>query len=76
MAMIETAQTAPFGAITTYRATNLFFSAVETVKSWISSRIEARRTAAALESLSPKMLDDIGLTQADVVAIRTRANLL
>ncbi len=72
MAMIETARTAPFGAITTYRATNVLLSVTETVSTWIRERIEARRTAAALSTLSPKMLDDIGLTRADVEAYRTR----
>jgi uncharacterized protein YjiS (DUF1127 family) len=76
MAMIENAQTAPFGAVTTYRATNVFYSLVETVRTWINERIEARRTADALSKLSPAMLDDIGLTQGDVMAYRRQAGML
>lgn len=73
MAMIETAQKAPFGAITTYRAGTALLSVATTVKTWIQDRIDAHRTAAALEGLSPQMLEDIGMTVADVDAIRTRS---
>ena len=66
MAMIDTARPAPFGAITAYRATELFSNVVFKIR----ERIEAYRTAQALARLSPRMLDDIGITEADVLAYR------
>ena len=75
MAMIDTAHTAPFGAITTYRATNVLSNAVYTVKDWFTQKIEARRTADMLGRLSPSMLDDIGLTAADVADLRRAGSI-
>ena len=73
MAMIETARTAPFGAITTYRVTHALSGIVTTMMTWFKDRIEAKRTAEALSRLSPAMLDDIGLTAADIDAFRARS---
>ena len=76
MAMIDTAHTAPFGAITTYRATNVLSNVAYTVRDWFTQKVEARRTAEALSRLSPKMLDDIGLTVADVAELRRAGSML
>lgn len=73
MAMIENARTAPFGAITTFRVSHALMSMAATVKTWIIDRIEAKRTADALAGLSPEMLDDIGLTPADIESFRARS---
>ncbi len=73
MAMIETAHKAPFGAISTFRATTVISNMVETVTTAIHEWVETRRTADALARLSPAMLEDIGLTQADVNSYRMRA---
>lgn len=60
MAMIDNAQTAPFGAITTYRVTSALTGVADDVLMW-----NARRTMAAeFSSLSPRELEDIGLLAA------------
>lgn len=41
---------------------------------WVNGKIEARRTAAQLSNLSPALLNDIGLSQADVDVYRDRAS--
>ncbi|MFK7944837.1 MAG: DUF1127 domain-containing protein [Paracoccaceae bacterium] len=76
MAMIDTPRTAPFGAISTFRATTFLFSTVEMVSTAIKQRIDASRTADELARLSPAMLDDIGLTMGDVDSYRLRAGRL
>lgn len=40
---------------------------------WVRGKLDAYRTAQQLSGLSPKLLDDIGLTQADVDGVRNRA---
>ncbi len=76
MAMIETARPAPFGAITTYRATNMISGLYAAVKSTINVRSAARQTADELARLTPAQLADIGLSDADVVNMRARAGLI
>ena len=76
MAMIDTAPRAPFGAITTFRVTTALTELVSTAKTWIQNRIEERRTAAALSRLTPAMLEDIGLTTADVAHYRSTGSFL
>ena len=66
MAMIDTPRTAPFGAITSFRAATFLLNTVETVTTAVRARIEAARTAEQLSRLSPALLEDIGLTPADV----------
>ncbi|MBY8977802.1 DUF1127 domain-containing protein [Rhodobacteraceae bacterium NNCM2] len=61
MAYVETPR-APFGAISTFRVTQFVANIVEDVKAWNLRR----RTYAELSALSPEMLDDIGLTRADL----------
>lgn len=73
MAMIDTAHKAPFGAISTFRATSVISNVVETATTTIRSWIEERRTADALGRLSPALLEDIGLTQGDVISYKMRA---
>lgn len=76
MAMIETARPAPFGAITTYRATNKLSGLFTAVKDTILARLAARRTADEVARLSPAQLADIGMTDADVINMRARAGLI
>ena len=71
MAMIDTPRTAPFGAISTFRATTFLMNTVETVTSAIVAYIEHRRTVQALNELSPRMMEDIGITHADIETFRS-----
>ena len=57
-----TTQTAPFGAITTYRAITGMTRAFATISAWNDARITRR----ALSKLSDRELDDIGLCRGDV----------
>ena len=57
-----TTPAAPFGAITAHRVISGFENVLNAFRAWN----EARRTVDALRRLSPKQLDDIGLTQADI----------
>ena len=60
MAMIFNAQKVPFGAISTYRVTSALFGVADDILAW-----NARRTMAAeFRSLTPRELEDIGLTAA------------
>lgn len=72
MAMIETAHKAPFGAITIHRATTALFSTAKTVSNRIAAYVERQRAIAQLNNLSPRLLDDIGLTRADVDELAAR----
>ncbi len=63
MAMIDTAHTAPLGAVTIYR---VFVEPASRVVTWVRERAEAARTANALSRLSSAQLDDIGMTPADI----------
>jgi uncharacterized protein YjiS (DUF1127 family) len=62
MAAVETTRPAPFGAITTYRAIN----GVGNFFSMISAWNDARVTRNALDKLSDRELDDIGLSRSDI----------
>lgn len=62
MAATETTRSAPFGAITTFRAVNLAERALWALRSWNDARI----TRKALTKLSDRELDDIGLCRADL----------
>ena len=42
---------------------------------WATDKIDAYRTAQQLSQLSPRLLDDIGLTQADIERVRERATI-
>jgi uncharacterized protein YjiS (DUF1127 family) len=62
MAAVETTRPAPFGAITTYRAINGFSEAFRALSGWNDARV----TRNALNRLSDRELDDIGLCRGDV----------
>ena len=62
MASIPTSRTAPFGAVTTFRAVGVVESVIEAIKTWKTNR----RTLMALSALSDRELDDIGLCRADL----------
>ena len=53
---------APFGAITVHRVVTALSGVVGTLRAWN----DTRRTVNALRALSPAVLDDIGLTRADI----------
>ncbi|MBL9051778.1 MAG: DUF1127 domain-containing protein [Tabrizicola sp.] len=62
MAAVETTRPAPFGAITTYRAINAMSKAALAFSSWNDARV----TRKALNKLSDRELDDIGLCRGDI----------
>jgi uncharacterized protein YjiS (DUF1127 family) len=62
MAAVETTRPAPFGAITTYRAITTVSNAFATLAAWNDARV----TRKALNKLSDRELDDIGLCRGDI----------
>ncbi|MBA3909805.1 MAG: hypothetical protein C0524_07915 [Rhodobacter sp.] len=62
MAAVETTRPAPFGAITTYRAINGLSNVFGVLSAWNDARI----TRKALNKLSDRELDDIGLCRGDI----------
>ncbi len=62
MAAVETTRPAPFGAITTYRTINAVTNAFATLAAWNDARV----TRKALNKLSDRELDDIGLCRGDI----------
>ena len=67
MATTYNAQHAPFGAISTFRVTSALFGVADDVLAW-----NARRNMAAeFRSLTPRELEDIGLTAASRETGRT-----
>jgi uncharacterized protein YjiS (DUF1127 family) len=66
MAAYETTRTAPFGAISTYRAIQFVSNVLAKVGAWNDARV----TRKALSTLSDRELDDIGLSRGDIDRIR------
>lgn len=64
MAMIETTRTAPFGAETIYKGTNI----VEGFMNEIRARLNAYRIHNELAALPRRQLTDIGLGEKDLGA--------
>ena len=62
MANIETQNTLPLGAISTYRIVNIFDTAIANLRTWNA----ARRTTNELNKLSDAQLADIGITRGDI----------
>jgi uncharacterized protein YjiS (DUF1127 family) len=62
MAAVETTRPAPFGAINTYRAINALSNVTLTFRAWNDARV----TRKALNKLSDRELDDIGLCRGDI----------
>lgn len=62
MAATQTSRTAPFGAISIFRAVQGFSNFVAAVSAWN----DARMTRKALSKLSDRELDDIGLCRGDI----------
>jgi uncharacterized protein YjiS (DUF1127 family) len=62
MAAVETTRPAPYGAITTYRAINALSNVAVTLRAWNDARV----TRKALNKLSDRELDDIGLCRGDL----------
>jgi len=67
MAFVNTTKTAPFGAITTYRAIKVLEAAKTSFITWNAKRT----TYKQLSALSMRELDDIGMTRADVNNLNT-----
>ncbi|MBD3765948.1 MAG: DUF1127 domain-containing protein [Rhodobacterales bacterium] len=68
MAAYETTRPAPFGAITVFRLVQGLGRLWAALAAWN----EARVTRAALERLSDRELDDIGLCRADIEMLGRR----
>ncbi len=62
MATTTTPAVAPLGAVAIHRTVGALSGLVAAIREWN----DARRTAAALRRLNPNLLDDIGLTRADI----------
>lgn len=62
MAATQTSHTAPFGAISIFRAVQGIGSMIAAVSAWNDARI----TRKALSKLSDRELDDIGLCRGDI----------
>jgi len=62
MAAVETTRPAPFGAITTYRAISGLTNVFSVLNAWNDARV----TRKALNKLSDRELDDIGLCRGDI----------
>lgn len=61
-AITSSRNTAPLGAITTYRAVSGLSNILNKIKVWN----EVRMTRKALAVLTDRQLDDIGLCRADI----------
>jgi len=71
MATFETTRPAPFGAVTVFRAVSALSTLLEGFGEWNSQRA----TRKALSKLSVHELNDIGLSPADVDAMKQRISL-
>ncbi len=67
MAHITARNAIPFGALAVHRMVTAVWNWLETVRNW--NRM--RHTVAELSRLSPRQLDDIGLTPTDVRRMAT-----
>ena len=65
MAAYETSRTAPFGAISIYRAVQAVSALLSAVANWNDARV----TRKALSKLTDRELDDIGLCRGDIERI-------
>lgn len=65
MAAYETTRPAPFGAISTYRFVQFFSRVTTAIAAWNDVRV----TRKALDALSDRELDDIGLCRGDIELI-------
>ena len=72
MAMIDTAARAPHGAFAAQSITAPFVNFV----AWVRQGLAATATADELSRLTPKMREDIGITESDIVAFRQSSFLL
>jgi len=63
MAITYTPAVAPFGAVAIHRAVGAVSDLFVAIRDWN----DARRTVAALNQLNANLLDDIGLTQGDIL---------
>ncbi len=62
MAITYTPAVASLGTVAIHRTVGALSGLVAAIR----ERNDARRTAAALRRLNPNLLDDIGLTRADI----------
>ena len=71
MAMIHTAHRVPLGAFTIHRVV----VSVERLVEWVREGVLAARTADELERLSPRLREDIGIVESDILALRQKSFL-
>jgi len=76
MAMIENVQKAPVGAVSAHRAFSGVSGMARGMSAWVTARLEAAATARELSRLTPRMLADIGMSDADVARIREESRYL
>jgi uncharacterized protein YjiS (DUF1127 family) len=62
MAITTTPAVAPLGAVVIHRTVGALSAMVAAIREWN----DARRTANVLRRLNANLLDDIGLTRADI----------
>ncbi len=62
MAITTTPAVAPFGAVAIHRTVGALSGLVAAIREWN----DAHRTADALRRLNADLLEDIGLTRADI----------
>lgn len=65
MSVFESNRSVPLGAASAFRLTSLVEQAVASVRAWYL----ARQTAQALDSLSDRELEDIGITRGSIPSI-------
>lgn len=68
MAAYETTRPAPFGAITTFHFVQKLSALALSLRDWN----DARLTRNALDKLTDRELDDIGLCRGDIDSFRVR----
>ncbi len=72
MDIINTTRPATFGAATTTIVSNLFGG----FANQMIAAYKANRTRKALSALTPRQLEDIGLTQSDIARVSRPTTLL
>ena len=68
MSAIDQNRAVPLGAVTLFRVTTLFEQITDVLRTWH----HARSTARALDGLSDRSLDDIGVKRAEIPGVAQR----
>ncbi len=72
MDIINSTRPAPFGAVAKTIATNIFGG----LFNFVIAEVNAKRTRTALNDLSTRQLEDIGLTRGDIGMVSRPTQLL